>query len=297
MTLDRKPASESIEFARAEYVSGKVFVERKGRHLELGENEDLFVGDIVETDSASEARLKTHFGDTIHVQHSTKMTLTSARAEKAAAVIQLLRGKIRSQVIKAKASDESVFQIQTRSAVAGVRGTDFVTSYQNAPQEQTTVQTLEGDVVLYGRTQPAKQTHIRNSEYASYVVDQKASNADTDEFVIQGTLAPARQMTAAAALELADASWVGPRKGQRTVAGKQKNVELCRAPAGNMNDCSWTCINNPAKEKTCRTDRGDVQCVRKRCNANGEWTEETRLPASFRDFCNPAQPRVAPCDY
>jgi len=115
--------------------------------------------------------------------------------------------------------------------------------------------------------------------------------------VISGTLSPVRQMTDVAVHELGEASWVGARKVQRDIATQKKDRDLCLAPAGSMNECAWTCVNNPPKEKTCRTDRGDVQCVRRRCNANGEWTEETRLPASFRTFCDPSGPRVAPCDY
>ena len=286
--------SPGVDFARVEFLRGPVIVHRAGQKIPLNVGDNLLAGDVVETDETSEARLRTQSGDTLHIQKSTRATLATPRTEKAAAVIELLRGKIRSQVVKSKPGpDQTSFQINTRSAVAGVRGTDFITSYQAAPQERTTVQTFEGEVVLYGKATPQRQAHIHASEFASYAV---ASAGQEQEFVQSGGLSPVRKMNETAARELAEVSWVGPHVARSTAAQREESF-VCHEPAGKFNDCAWTCVNNPAKEKHCRTERADVQCVRKRCNANGEWTEETRLPASFHGLCDPAHPRIAPCDY
>ncbi len=69
----------------------------------------------------------------------------------------------------------------------------------------------------------------------------------------------------------------------------EASAHLCQAPGGQFNQCAWTCAgNNPKTAKTCRTDLAGVSCLRTICRADGEWKEETRLPASQSDLC-PAQ--------
>lgn len=73
---------------------------------------------------------------------------------------------------------------------------------------------------------------------------------------------------------------------------------ICQSPPGKFNHCAWICLNNPTKEKKkCLVVNKDVSCVRKRCNANGEWAEETALDAEKASTLCKAQPVVAPCDY
>lgn len=74
--------------------------------------------------------------------------------------------------------------------------------------------------------------------------------------------------------------------------------QVCRKPNAKFNECSWTCEGNPKSEtKKCRADIATVECVRRRCNANGVWAEPTRLDRSEMSLrCGP-KPRVADCDY
>ena len=79
---------------------------------------------------------------------------------------------------------------------------------------------------------------------------------------------------------------------------KSSDGHICSAPKGRLNQCLWQCRNNPDGEKKCRTDLPQVNCVRQRCNANGDWADDTRLPASYFDMCKPSgEVKVGPCDY
>ena len=74
--------------------------------------------------------------------------------------------------------------------------------------------------------------------------------------------------------------------------------EICGAPGGKLNECSWSCLKNPGGEKkNCLADRSGVSCVRRRCNANGSWGEETALESGAASAKCKAQVFVAPCDY
>lgn len=77
-----------------------------------------------------------------------------------------------------------------------------------------------------------------------------------------------------------------------------KEGAICQRPSGRFNECSWTCLNNPKKEKkACLVTTPGVSCVRHRCNANGEWAEETVLDAEKGGSLCKAQVVVGPCDY
>ncbi len=104
------------------------------------------------------------------------------------------------------------------------------------------------------------------------------------------------QTKAEAALKKAD---LARAQKKRLEAGRQRLPgQICAAPFAKFNECAWTCEGNPKGEKKlCQVTRPQVGCVRRRCNANGEWAEDTRLDAEKAQVLCKAQPQVAPCDY
>ncbi|MGZ3775039.1 MAG: hypothetical protein ACXVCY_14210 [Pseudobdellovibrionaceae bacterium] len=73
---------------------------------------------------------------------------------------------------------------------------------------------------------------------------------------------------------------------------------ICDAPAGKFNDCAWICLNNPKKEKkACLLAQPKVSCVRRRCNANGQWAEESIMSTEGSKIKCKVQPTVGTCDY
>lgn len=87
----------------------------------------------------------------------------------------------------------------------------------------------------------------------------------------------------------------------RKAAAKARASEegrICSRPSGKFNECVWTCINNPKGEKkNCLVQRSGTTCVRQRCNANGQWAEDTVLSAEKASIMCKAEPIVAACDY
>ena len=71
---------------------------------------------------------------------------------------------------------------------------------------------------------------------------------------------------------------------------------ICQKPQGRLDDCAWTCVNNPKSEKNrCRVDLPKVKCVRTRCDANGNWSDPTDLIPK-QSPCT-AKASVRRCDY
>jgi hypothetical protein len=86
-------------------------------------------------------------------------------------LLNVIYGKVRSKVNQKYDGANNKFRVQTPSAVAGVRGTDFFTSY-NQNTKTSSVVTFEGEV-MYGM--PGKDGGIKNP--VSVRAGQMASNA------------------------------------------------------------------------------------------------------------------------
>ncbi len=90
----------------------------------------------------------------------------------------------------------------------------------------------------------------------------------------------------------------------RAAQAKKKLAEekieggICSSPQARFNECAWVCLGNPKNEKkNCLVSKSGVSCVRRRCNANGEWADEFALDAEKGStLCGPKSV-VAPCDY
>ncbi|WP_413294103.1 hypothetical protein ACLSU7_03160 [Bdellovibrio sp. HCB185ZH] len=88
------------------------------------------------------------------------------------------------------------------------------------------------------------------------------------------------------------------KKHQKATQAAKKSGAICSNPSARFNECSWVCVGNPkAEKKQCLLAKSGVSCQRHRCNANGDWAEETLLNAQNASINCKAQPVVAPCDY
>jgi hypothetical protein len=121
------------------------------------------------------------------------------------------------------------------------------------------------------------------------------SDQEVKEFVAKGYMTPVYSLTASEIKELQELTEVA--NGDPRVVAKAVSKPVCAEPKADLNQCMWTCVNNPKGEKRCRTDLPQVNCVRKKCDGNGNWSDESRLPASFHDMCQPAGYHVGSCDY
>jgi hypothetical protein len=88
------------------------------------------------------------------------------------------------------------------------------------------------------------------------------------------------------------------KKNKKSVAEKKEASkragQICSRPPGSLDQCVWSCEKNRKSAKDCDYDHG-AQCLRRRCNANGQWADETVLP--LKDAKCSAGSFVAACDY
>lgn len=137
----------SAEYGVFMVVKGKVRVENKNSSVEAKVNSKIQVGDTVVTEKDSRAKIVMSDRNIINVSPDTKLKIekyTNNGNEKTVN-LNLIEGKIRNNVEQKYDNKNSKFEVRTATAVAGVRGTQFIASY-NKVTKTTEVITLKGQV-------------------------------------------------------------------------------------------------------------------------------------------------------
>lgn len=136
-------------------------------------NKKVCAGDTVKTGADARAKIEMADGNEINLSPESQLLIeqyerNAANNEKKV-LLNVLYGKIRSNVKeKYQDDDKSHYRVKTKSAVAGVRGTEFLTSF-NAKTNQTRVVTFEGEVAV-GRFQKGKfiaQVRVTKGQFTS----------------------------------------------------------------------------------------------------------------------------------
>lgn len=108
-------------------VQGPVHVERGGASLDAAPAMELSLGEIVRTAAEGRAKILFEDGSVLNLGGDTRLKLTRFLYDPAGertGFVELLRGAIRAWVTRLR-TPKSRFEVQTPTAVAGVRGTDY----------------------------------------------------------------------------------------------------------------------------------------------------------------------------
>ncbi|MES2962613.1 MAG: FecR family protein [Bdellovibrionota bacterium] len=305
----RAPASVGQPAGKVDNVAGTVQIERAKGGTEIAKKDmTVYVGDTLVTNDGK-IQVALEDGSMMMVPRDSKLKIENVAVvaeKKRNIVLNLLKGKVRSQVNK-NYKDENVFQVRTRTAVAGVRGTDFMASVELTNEQWiTAVKTIEGKVRLnaVGSDGEADEHRIvTEGTAAAFVVKapsrEPASESEFKKIVSGGELSPISYISEDELRLIKDATEFKPVEVQASVGTRQvaslDSDSVCSEPIGQFNQCSFTCEGNPSGEKKCRTDLPAVKCVRRLCRANGLWVEPKRLPASQADLCEPVKSIVRDC--
>ncbi|MCM2280995.1 MAG: FecR domain-containing protein [Bdellovibrionaceae bacterium] len=267
----------------------------------------VFEGDVIETGADGQVGVVFKDDNKLNVTPHSRVTVekqtSGAKGGPRRTLLNLMYGKIRTKVNKKNSYDgaNNTFQVRTKTAVAGVRGTDFVTTF--TPSEKnwiTEIKTFEGHVEFGGDSR-SDHVDVRQGEAASFIIAAPASGevsgAQLRSYIDKGVLSEVRRMiekesekldqdTDFETVEGAEAS-LRPRLPSREPAAATPFEPVCNEPAGDLKWCSYTCEGNPAGESQCNTRLPGVRCVRRICNANGRWAEPTTLPKKAWSACEP----------
>jgi hypothetical protein len=234
-----------------------------------------FVGDIFETRAESSVKIILNDGSELTIAPDSKLKIEKVSVEASAlkrqVALRVLAGRVRNKVSK-DYKGENTYQVSTPAAIAGVRGTDFITSYVLGENGWISeVRTLEGLVRF--------STASARSGAISKFIDIPAGTFAV--FEEEGEkLSPLYQLKTDEMHHLQHQDFlVESEKSQRKSPARslasvsvEETQPICSAPVGKFQQCSFTREN-------------DV-CVRRICRANGQWADQRRLPASEARRCD-----------
>lgn len=111
----------------------------------------VFAGDSITAGPDSRAKVVMSDRNILNVSPDSKIVIekyaTDAKGDSKNVEIKVEYGKVRAQIEQKYDGDKSKFNIKTPTAVAGVRGTDFITGF-NRTTRQTSVITFSGMVAV-----------------------------------------------------------------------------------------------------------------------------------------------------
>ncbi len=298
----RQPANIVQPIGFVETVIGKAELHRLNQKAQLCTKEqEVFEDDRIITEHDSKIKVVfTKTKDELHINADSNVIIQKFmhpnepddHPEVKKTIIKLDLGKIRVRISKGRVKydhDKNTFQVKTKTAVAGVRGTDFVMSYDEF-SKASDLQTLAGAVEMNAQN---------SGELSGLAILVSAGEACRTNVTAEFSEITALRKMDAKALRILDQTTEVKEVEAENLALKAHSLEasnsICRSPEADFKECAWFCEGNPKKESRCRTDLKDVSCVRKMCGANGQWILPTRMPSSQGGQCSGKSPVKGPC--
>lgn len=168
-------------------VKGDIKVTKKdGKTENVKAGLKTFPGETVTSGADSRAKIVMHDKNVIQISPNTVLKIEEYQNDKNGknAKLSLVVGKIRNTIDEKNKydDDKNKFQVRTATAVAGVRGTDFLTSY-NKETSATEIITFRGTVAVqtFGATPNTFSEPIQVSEGEKTETSSTEANAPPPE--------------------------------------------------------------------------------------------------------------------
>lgn len=144
-------------------MEGTVEVGRGGQWAAAQPGTAVNSGDVVRTGRPGRARIVFQDNSVLKVTDGSEVKITAQIYDPGSAqnhsVLDVVRGKVRSIVSDYYKDPSARFEVRTATAVAGVRGTDFIVAYDEATA-RTEVVGVTGTVAVGGAAQPNRKPTI-----------------------------------------------------------------------------------------------------------------------------------------
>jgi len=146
-------------------VKPKVFLIRDGKELIPGAGHSVAIGDLITTGEEARARILFKDDSILTLARNTKLEIKEYLIEKDKrySIISLHAGKLRTEVTKFL-TPESKFEVHTPTAIAGARGSDWLSVVESNPG--TTIYCLQGSISVFNPEFPTQILTLTAGQYA-----------------------------------------------------------------------------------------------------------------------------------
>jgi hypothetical protein len=145
---------------------GPANVASGGTVREAMAGDELYEGDALSTGAGGKIKVLFRDDSLVTLSGNARLEVTGFRVDASnklrTSVLTLVRGKVMSLVSRMYANPASGFEVKTKTAVAGVRGTRFVVETGDGPDR---IATFEGEVVV-SKTDGKGQVSVAAGNYA-----------------------------------------------------------------------------------------------------------------------------------
>jgi hypothetical protein len=146
-------------------VKPKVSLIRAGRELMPGAGHSVAIRDLITTGEEARARILFKDDSILTLAQNTSLEIKEYLIEKDKrnSIISLQAGKLRTEVTKFL-TPESKFEVHTPTAIAGARGSDWLSVVESNPG--TTIYCLQGSISVVNPEFPTQILTLTSGQYA-----------------------------------------------------------------------------------------------------------------------------------
>jgi hypothetical protein len=189
-------------------------------------------------------------------------------------------------------------RVTTAVSSTSINRGDFIFSY-DPKMPKVSLEVVQGEIEFKGLENEVS-IPLKTGEKAEFQGEFDSGAVAYDVLlrgrkVAKGQLSPKAEISKSRLAQLLlDEEKFKRKQAQKIKAKSRARDQICDEPWGRLNECSYQCLGNPKKEKVCNLENG-AQCLRRRCNANGQWADpqflgQAEASCSVKDI-------VKPCDY
>lgn len=294
--------------------NNKLQVFHRGQTSSLKKGQKLYVGDEISNSSGKIQKFSLTFSNgkvQIDLQDKTKVTVHDPHSivGRFQPFLYLVHGGLSSVVeMQSGSFDLLAGQILTRAS----QGQHSVNYEMGVEGLQVKVESIKGSVdVIKAQDLSGKTIHLKSGSFVSWMSETPAHLFNVDEkqaLAGEGFITPVFEMGESRKKSFGlvpptpaplFADWTkkkGKGNAERTLASKAGDSEwLCQGPKAQFQQCAWSCEGNAKGARSCEADKSTVHCVRRVCNAAGQWGVPTAFASSYRDLCPATGVRIGEC--
>jgi len=303
----------NVLIGRIEQSTPGLQVFHRGKTRSLKNKEKLFVGDEVTNSSGSAQRFTLNVENgQVHLELHDKTKISIEDPHSILGHFQpfayLVHGGLDFKLDLKKGS----FDLLAGQVLVRAQDGHQQVSYQMEERGLTVrVESLKGGLqVIRARDLSGQSIAVEAGQFVSWISETPNYLFNRDEkmaLVGEGFITPVFMMSPQRKKELGVlpiqeaplfADWTQRKTPE--LSGAERELaslggELCQSPSAAYEQCAWTCEGNPKGATQCQAEKSDIHCVRRQCNAAGQWGSPTPFASSYRDLCPAQGVRVGGC--
>lgn len=288
---------------------GKLSLMQRGKTVNLASGQSLYVGDEISNTNAKSQNLSLEFENGVvglELEPKSKILVQDPHSivGRFQPFFYLVYGGVKA---KSEMKEGSFDLLAGQILIRSKNSNSEVRYEMEHGQLKVKVESQKGDLeVMKAQDLSGQSILVQEGNFVSWMSETLANLFTSDEKAAlagEGFITPVFEMNLARKESLGlikkevtapvFADWSMNSKDDRAPASSDDGI--CQSPQAEFQQCAWTCEGNKKGAKECLAGSPNTHCVRRVCNAAGQWGVATPFASSYRDLCPAEGTRVGDC--